>query len=314
MMATGILLAVCAAASNAVGTVFQRKAARLAPPEETLRPALLLDLVRRPVWLVGLAGMIGGFGFQAAALNFAILSLVQPIVVFELPLTLVLAALVFHRRIDRHAAWGTLAVSAGVSIVLFATSPRPGHAATGMSWLLAVVVTLGFCAVLLLFGLRTAASARAALFGMAAGIGFGFTAALMNGALHQLDRGVGTLLTSWQLYAMVAAGIGSVFLTQNALQAGPIVAAQPAITSCDPLASVIYGVLIFGERLRGGYWIIPAAVGALIAITGTVLLSHSPLIDSQDTTKSGDDDPAVNPAADAHEPRGTTRERGNRHD
>jgi drug/metabolite transporter (DMT)-like permease len=127
-------------------------------------------------------------------------------------------------------------------------------------------------------GLRVTGPRRAALFGVAAGVGFGFTAALINGAVHRLDHGIGRLFGSWQLYAMIAAGIGGVFLAQNALQAGPIVAAQPPITTCDPLASVGYGVLLFGEQLRGGNWIIAALAGTGIVLGGTVLLSHSPLI------------------------------------
>jgi drug/metabolite transporter (DMT)-like permease len=275
----GLLFAVCAAASNALGTVFQRKAARLAPPEETMRLALLADLLRRPVWLLGIAGLIGGFIFQAAALHFAALALVQPVVVAELPLTLAVAALVFQTRLDRDAVWGTVAVSAGVAVVLVATAPQHGHPVRGeLPWLAAGVVSVVVCALLVVAGLNVTGPRRAALFGVAAGIGFGFTAALINGAVHRLDHGLGELFSSWQLYAMIVAGIGSVFLAQNALQAGPIVAAQPPITTCDPLASVGYGVLLFGEQLRGGYWVLAALVGTGIVLGGTVLLSRSPLI------------------------------------
>jgi drug/metabolite transporter (DMT)-like permease len=277
----GVVLAVCAAACNAVGTVFQRKAARAAPASETMRPALLWDLMRRPPWLVGIAGMIGGFLCQASALHYAPLTLVQPIVVFELPLTLAVAAVVFRRRIDKTGIWGTLAVSAGVTLVLIGLQPRPGHASTGLSWVVAVAVTLAVVAALVAAGLRTQGSRQAALFGVGAGIGFGFTAALMDKALQVLDGGVVALVSSWPVYAMVAAGIGSVFLTQNALQAGPIVAAQPAITSCDPLSAIAYGVLLFGEELRGGIWLVPTLIGAAIGIGGTVALANSPLIDAQ---------------------------------
>lgn len=278
-MIIGLLFAVCAAASNALGTVFQRKAARLAPPEETMRPALLWDLLHRPVWLVGIAGLIGGFIFQAAALHFAALALVQPVVVAELPFSLAVAALVFQTRPDRDAVWGTVAVSAGVAVVLVATAPQHGHPVRGeLPWLAAGVVSVAVCALLVVAGLNVTGPRRAALFGVAAGIGFGFTAALINGAVHRLDHGLGELFASWQLYAMIVAGIGSVFLAQNALQAGPIVAAQPPITTCDPLASVGYGVLLFGEQLRGGYWVLAALAGTGIVLGGTVLLSRSPLI------------------------------------
>jgi drug/metabolite transporter (DMT)-like permease len=297
----GILFAVCAAASNAVGTVFQRKAARVIPDEESMHLALMLDLIRKPVWLAGIGGMIGGFGFQAGALHFAELTLVQPIVVFELPLTLGMAALVFNRRIDKHAVWGTLAVSAGVSVALMAIAPQPGHPPSEDLWVPVVGVTLAAIAALVLAGAHTRDSRRAALFGVAAGIGFGFTAALMNSALGELDHGLAALFRSWQVYAMATAGIGSVFLTQNALQAGPIVAAQPAITSCDPLASIGYGVLVFGEHLRGGIWLIPTALGAIVAIGGTVLLAHSPLIEAGQSASS-----AATPESGARPDQSTT--------
>jgi hypothetical protein len=204
-----------------------------------------------------------------------------------LPPTLLFAAAVFHRRLDGHAVWGTIAVSAGVSLVLIAIAPRPGHPPAGVAWIVAIGATLALAAVLIVAGLRTRGSRRAALFGVAAGLGFGFTAALMNAALKVLDDGLGALFTSWPVYAMLAAGIGSVFLTQNALQAGPVVAAQPAVTSCDPLASVAYGVLVFGEQLRGGIWLVPTLVGATVGILGTVLLTRSSLIEARDPVESG---------------------------
>lgn len=273
----GVVFAVCAAASNALGTVYQRKAARLVPTEDTMRLALLRDLVRQPTWLLGISGLIGGFVFQAAALHFAVLTVVQPIVVSELPLTLLLGALVFQLRVDREAIWGTVAISAGVAAVLLGTAPRPGHAATALSWLVASMLTVVIGASLVGAALRTTGNRRAALFGATAGLGFGFTAALMNGALHQLHHGLRGLFSTWQVYAMVAAGIISVFLAQNAFQAGPLVAAQPPITTCDPLSSIIYGVLVFGEQLRGRYWIILTVAGCLFILLGSVVLSRSTL-------------------------------------
>jgi drug/metabolite transporter (DMT)-like permease len=252
-----------------------------------MRLALLWDLARQPVWLLGIGGLIGGFLFQAAALHFSVLTVVQPIVVGELPLTLLFGALVFHARVDREAVWGTVAISAGVAAVLIATAPQPGHAATPLSWLVASVLSAAIGVSLVGAGLHATASRRAALFGAAAGLGFGFTAALMNSALHHVSHGLGGLFSAWQLYAMIAVGMTSVFLTQNALQAGPLVAAQPTITTCDPLSSIIYGVLVFGEQLRGGVWIIPTAAGGVMILAGSLLLSRSSLITVYSPRTSG---------------------------
>jgi drug/metabolite transporter (DMT)-like permease len=64
---------------------------------------------------------------------------------------------------------------------------------------------------------------------------------------------------------------------QNALQAGSLVAAQPGISTLDPLVSVVYAVLLFGEDLRTGIWLLPALVGGVIIVLGTISLSRSPL-------------------------------------
>src|SRR4051812_20901230 len=77
------LLSVLAACANAVSSVLQRKANRDLPPELSLRPKLIVELARRPVWLAGVAGIIAGFLLQAAALGQGELSVVEPILVCD---------------------------------------------------------------------------------------------------------------------------------------------------------------------------------------------------------------------------------------
>jgi uncharacterized membrane protein YjjP (DUF1212 family) len=66
-----------------------------------------------------------------------------------------------------------------------------------------------------------------------------------------------------------------VFLYQNALQAGTLVAAQPALSVTEPAFSVCFGALLFGERIREG-----ASLAAMIAclallLPGIALLARS---------------------------------------
>jgi drug/metabolite transporter (DMT)-like permease len=273
-----VFYAVLAAGSNAIGAVLQRKAARTVPLADAMHFRLILDLIRRPIWLGGLVALIGGFLFQAAALSVGDLALVQPIVVAELPLTLVAAAVAFRTSLDRDAWIGAIAVSGGLAVVLIATAPRSGTIHTGMwAWMWACIASVGAGALLVAAGLRTRRGHRATLYGAAAGLGFGFTAALMKGALEKISGGVVDVVTCWQLYLMVVTGIASFFLVQNALQAGSLVAAQPPISTVDPLVSIGYGVLLFGEHLRTGVWLAPALVGAIIILLGSVALSRSPL-------------------------------------
>ncbi|HEX3811952.1 MAG TPA: DMT family transporter [Mycobacteriales bacterium] len=286
-----VFYAVCAAAANAVGAVLQRRAARTVPLADAMRFKLIIDLIRRPIWLGGVAALIAGFLFQAAALSVGDLALVQPIVVAELPLTLVVAAVAFRTSLDRDAWIGAIAVSGGLAVLLIATAPQDGTPRSGLAaWVWACVASVGAGAVLVAAGLRTSGGRRAALYGAAAGLGFGFTAALMKGALNHLaSGGVERVVTSWQLYLMVVTGVASFFLVQNALQSGSLVAAQPPISACDPLVSVGYGVLLFGEQLRTGVWLAPALVGGIIIVLGSIALSRSPLA----TGAADDGDPSI---------------------
>lgn len=91
--------------------------------------------------------------------------------------------------------------------------------------------------------------------------------------------GLGPVLTSWQTYAAVIAGPASFFLLQKALQAGTLVASQPGFTLVNPLVSVIWGVLVFGETARTGGWLAvagPAGVGVVAATVALVRGTEQP--------------------------------------
>ena len=60
-----IPLAVCAALCNAITTIFERLGVETASASAGRGLKLLRYVMRRPIWYVGLAAMIGSFGFQA---------------------------------------------------------------------------------------------------------------------------------------------------------------------------------------------------------------------------------------------------------
>jgi hypothetical protein len=74
-----------------------------------------------------------GFLLQAAALGNGQLSVVEPILVLELPFTLLLATRVFHARLHRREWGAAIAMSAGLAALLYALSPRAGKPA-GVRW------------------------------------------------------------------------------------------------------------------------------------------------------------------------------------
>jgi hypothetical protein len=217
---------------------------------------------------------------QAAALATGPIALVQPIFIIELPVTLVLAALANHNRAAlRQLPWTaitltTASLGAGLAIA------QPSGAidtAQNTSWVLVLVATAIFEAVLIIMATGTKGEPRAALLGLAAACGYALTAALMKNAMADLGAGAVEFFTSWHIYATAAAGVGSLFLLQNALQAGSLVASQPMLTVGDALISISYGVTLYSEVLRDGWWLVPEIAALAAIIAGCVQIAKSPL-------------------------------------
>jgi hypothetical protein len=275
-----VIFALLTAASNASAAVLQRKAAAQVPPERAMHFSLLADLFRRKVWLAGIGMVIVAAVAQAAALATGPIALVQPIFIIELPVTLVLATLVARNRgALRRLPWTAIIITTvGLGTGLAIAQPSGAiDAAQDTSWVIALIVTAGFLAVLIGTAAGTRGEPRAALLGLAAACGYALTAALMKNAMADLNDGVAEFFTSWHVYATAAAGVWALFLLQNALQAGSLVASQPMLTVGDALISISFGVTLFSEHVRVGWWLLPEIVVLVAIIIGCVQISKSPL-------------------------------------
>jgi drug/metabolite transporter (DMT)-like permease len=259
-----------------MASVLQRRAAATAPADKALHLSLLSYLVKHKVWLAGIAMTIGAALCQAVALATGPVALVQPIFIIELPFTLLVASQMAGKKLPKltWAAVGIVTVSLGIGLA--AAAPSGGaDTASDSVWIRALIVTAVFELVLLIIGIKATGNGRAAALGLAAACGYALTAALMKNAMAALDQGVGQFFSSWQLYGTAVAGVFSLFILQNSLQAGSLIATQPALTLGDALISVSYGVTIFGETLRTGPWLIIEIVAVLAIGFGCVELSRS---------------------------------------
>jgi hypothetical protein len=275
-----VLFALLTAASNATASVLQRRAAAQVPPERAMHFSLIADLIRRKVWLAGIGMVIIAAVAQAVALATGPIALVQPIFIIELPVTLVLATLVSQNRAALHrlpwAAIITTTVGLGAGLA-FAQPSGATDDAQDASWVIALLVTGGFLAVLITTAISLHGEPRAALLGLAAACGYALTAALLKNAMADLNAGASQFFTSWHIYATAVAGVGSLFLLQNALQAGSLVASQPMLTVGDALISISYGVTLFSEELRVGWWLLPQIIALFAIVVGCVQIAKSPL-------------------------------------
>ncbi|MFI6358917.1 DMT family transporter [Streptomyces sp. NPDC050743] len=275
MIELAAAFAVAGAASNAVGTAFQRKAAS-ASSRGGLR--LLAELVRRPFWVIGMCGVVCAALFQSLALVNGPLALVQPLFILELPFALLVAAPLMHRRLPRWGWWGVGGCVAGLAVLLIAAAPHGAVNHAPLSrWIPALFLCLGgMAAAVLLSGRGSSPARRAALLAAASATGNALTAALLKSASGTFaDHGFAAFLRSWQTYGFALVGAGSVILLENALQAGPLAAAQPALTIGDAVVSLTLGITLFDERIRTGWWLVPEAVGALMIVGGVVVLSRA---------------------------------------
>jgi drug/metabolite transporter (DMT)-like permease len=277
---TAIGLALLAAALNAAASVLQRRAARDEPADREFSFRMLLDLARRPAWIGGITSVLAGFGAQAVALTLGRVAVVQPLLVAELPFTILLAALAFHLRPAGRDWWSIGALAVGLAAVVFALAPHGGDpvAVPGWQWAVGSGATLGLAGAVVFLGLRAEGPRRAAAFGIATGILFGYVAVLVAAVGAEYRFGLHGVLTAWQTWAVVVVGPSGFFMLQNALRAGNLVASQPGMTLANPLVATAWGVVVFGEQVRGGPWFALAGGGALLLVGGTLLLARSPLL------------------------------------
>ena len=272
------LFAVLAAVSNALATVLQRRAALTVPQSHGFRPGLVLDLLRRPVWLAGMLTVIAAGVWQAVALATGPLSLVQPLFVLELPLALLFAALMAHRRPPGILLLELSVVVAGLGLTLLSAAPSGNRTHVAIDrWLPVLATCAGAVVALTAVGLsRPPGRFRAACVGGATAICFALTAGLMKTAVHILtDAGIGAFLTSWQTYAFGASGLCAVLLLEHAMQGGPLIASQPALTLGDATVSFLLGVLVYEEHVRAGWWLLPQLLGIGLIATGVLALARS---------------------------------------
>jgi hypothetical protein len=274
------VLAAAAALTSAVAAVLQRMGVESAPPEHALHLRLLTDALRRGVWVLGFALLLVTFGLQASALRFGDLTVVQPILTVELLFLIVILKVAFHRTIGWREGGGSLAIVAGLSGFIASAGPKLGKGLPSSTSLAAVGAAIGLAAAALVVGARWGPRWwRAAAFGAAAGALFAYNASLTKATTTLITGGWGHVFTHWEPYGIGVTGAAGFFLLTNALHAGPIASSRAAMLMVNPTVSVVIGVAVFSEHLRGGAGFISAELGSLVVmLAGAYVLTQSPLV------------------------------------
>lgn len=300
MTSTTTVLAIGLAALGAVfyglASVRQHRVVRASVPagRTTLRQQLVAAgrLARQPAWLWGAVQLALGGGLHVAALALAPITLVQPVGVLAVPVTVVATAVTLRRRPSRAQTWGTVLSVLGVaalSLVLLVPPVRPATLPPWSALALGIGAVLVGCAVVALasFGSWAPASVRCVSRALVAAVLYGMNAVMVR-AVGQVLHGPtgpgpahlppppapGALVVTALLGIAVVLPIG-IWATQSAYLFG-----SPQVVTCclilvDPLAAVIGGrALLHDGAAFTGPMLAAAVACSLVATVGVVLLAR----------------------------------------
>lgn len=296
MTALAVVLAALGALGQAFGARMQHAAVRSTIGGGTLHLRHQLSLVRNRTWLSGLIALGCGTALHAVALGMAPLSVVQPVGVLALPVTVLLTMRergYQPRDFSPNMLLAVVGATGGVGAFVFlavgsarTTVVSAEHQATATQ--LVVVIAAG----LLVLALLTGSKVRCVLFAAATAVSYGYVSLLMRGVAQQVTE---LRLLDDNLLAVlgiVVAVLVGAWLLQHAYANGPPDLVVACLTVIDPLVAVGLGIGLLGEADLVDTWTATGQVAcAVIACAGVFILAryHPDSQERRDPTTVGGD-------------------------
>lgn len=282
---SAVALAIGAQLQNdAVG--IQRKAALSGRSHVSFRE--LLDLLKHPRWVTGLAISAFALVLQFTALLLAPLILVQPIGAIALVITSILNARITKTKLNTASIYAIILCTAGLgAFVLMAHQVAVEPEIVDSNLILILGMAIFLIAIFSYIFFSGASRFKPLTFIVGAGVLYGFVATLTKvvvkrlfnqDGFHRLVTGTiewGTdLLTILALLSMLAAAFLGGWFVQNAYASGPPDLVVAGLTVIDPLIAVSIGVVILNEAMDAPWPIMLGFLGSgAMAVTGVYLLS-----------------------------------------
>ena len=241
-------LTLLAALLIGTGFVLQQNMAQRAADTQFLSLRLIIDLLRKPRWLLGIGAMVAGQILAAWSIGNLPLAFVEPLLATNLVFALILAVPIAKASLRFGEIFGAVVLCVGVALLSVSRSAKPIGLSFGSfsHWPAAGVIAF-IALVAVQAGRRRPGRARAMLTGAAAGLVLGIQDALTRQTLQALhSAGISGMLATWAPYALVGAGATGIWLTQSAFSAGPLNVSLPAISAGEP----VVGHTARGPRVR----------------------------------------------------------------
>jgi drug/metabolite transporter (DMT)-like permease len=274
------LIGIAAALLLGLGYVLQQRVAATAPLSEMLTFRLLLDLMRRPLWLGGIAAMAAGEVLSGYALQLASVGLVEPLLSTNLLFALAFANLFSRRRICWQELGGAVLLSAALGVFIAVGDPK-SHSTLPDTWIIVMAVACVTSAVAALVALgktRKKLVHESILLAVGAGVLLGLQDAGTRAALvFADDRGWMAIFYNPWLYIVLVAAIISLLLSQSAFKAARLDYSLPPIAAAEPLVGIALGVTLLGDVVSVGPGELAVESLCVVAmIVGVALIGRSP--------------------------------------
>ncbi|GAY16006.1 DMT family transporter [Mycobacterium sp. shizuoka-1] len=283
-----VLLALCAAFFIAIGDVIQQRSTHEVTDEQVSPVQLFKRLLRDKTWWVGSVAGGAGFAFQAAALGFGSVLLVQALLVTSLLFALPMSAYFAHRRISRSQWLWAVLLAASVAVIVTVGNPTEGHSRAGLELWIWVAAIMGPALVLCVVGAKVLSGrpAAAVLLALVSGSLWGLFAVLTKGVVGRIDHGIVALLVSPELYAWALVAVAATMWQQSSFRAGSMAASLPTMTVAEPVVGSVLGVFVLGETLRpgdAGWFLLIVAFAAMVFATAALARGEVTSTDAAET-------------------------------
>ncbi|MHA6798261.1 DMT family transporter [Bounagaea algeriensis] len=279
MMAVAILLAVLGACGCALGARMQHRAVRARTGGARFSLRDQVRLFGEPRWLAGLLVLAAGTGLHVAALGFAPLSVVQPLGVVALPMTVLLTLReqgIRTRELNLSVLLSMGAAMAGVglfvvlaarTVVPTAVAPQDQLAATQIAAITMLVLAMA--------AVPSRSRMRCVLFAAAGAVAYGYVSLLMRGVSQQLSALDPASIPVVPLFGVAAAVLVGGWLVQHSYASGTPDLVVACLTVIDPIVAVGMGLGLLGEADRIGFaTTVGQVVCAAVACVGVFALAR----------------------------------------